>query len=102
MSDTEQADVAAAARVHVSTATINLKSQPFIPGEDPIVIGKTWDDWFEEIEWKFRYFKITEPVAKKDALIIYGGKEIARLEKRFRGGSGIIGSLLFIIPFIFF
>ena len=33
------------------------------------------------IEREFRYFKITEPLDKKDALIIYGGKEIARLEK---------------------
>ena len=33
------------------------------------------------IERELRYFKITEPADKKDALIIYKGKEIARLEK---------------------
>ena len=81
MPDTEQADAGAAAPVQVITATRNLKSQPFIPGDDPIVEGKAWDYWLEEIEWEFIYFKITEPLNKKDALIIYGGKEIARLEK---------------------
>jgi len=81
MSDTEQADASPAAPVQVITATRNLKSQPFIPGGDPTAKGKVWDNWLEEIEWEFRYFKIMEPLDKKDALIIYGGKEIARLEK---------------------
>ena len=70
--------------VQVITATRNLKSQPFIPGDDPIVKGKAWDDWLEEIEREFGYFKITEPLDKKDALIIYGGKEIARLENVYQ------------------
>ena len=81
MSDTEQADAGPAAPVQVITATRNLKSQPFTPGDDPIAKGKAWDGWLEEIEREFRYFKITEPLDKKDALIIYGGKEIARLDK---------------------
>ena len=41
--------------------------------------GRT--EWLEGIEREFRYFRITEAVDKKDAIIIYGGKEIARLEK---------------------
>jgi len=44
MSDTEQADAGTAAPVQVITATRNLKSQPFIQGDDPIVKGKAWDD----------------------------------------------------------
>jgi len=79
MSDTEQRDAGAAAPVQVITATRNLKSQPFIPGDGPIAKGKAWDDWLDEIEREFRYFKITEPLDKKDAVIIYGRKEIARL-----------------------
>jgi len=35
----------------------------------------------EGIEREFRFFRIHDPLDKKDALIIYGGKEIARLEK---------------------
>ena len=65
MSVTEQADVGQAPPVQVITATRNLKSQPFISGDDPIVKRKAWDDWLEEIEHKFRYFKITEPLDKK-------------------------------------
>ena len=35
----------------------------------------------EEIEREFRYFRIDTPTDKKDALIIFGGREIAYLEK---------------------
>ena len=35
----------------------------------------------EGIEREFRYFKIANPQDKKDAIIIYGGHEISRLEK---------------------
>ena len=35
----------------------------------------------EGIKREFRYFKITNPQDKKDAIIIYGGQEICRLEK---------------------
>ena len=40
-----------------------------------------WTEWLEDIERQFRYFKIHDPFDQKDALIIYGGREIARLEK---------------------
>ena len=35
----------------------------------------------DDIEREFRYFRISNPIDRKDALIIYGGKEIARIEK---------------------
>ena len=35
----------------------------------------------EDIEREFRYFRISNPADRKDATIIYGGKELARLEK---------------------
>ena len=56
-------------------ATRNLRSQPFTPGDNPIATRNVWDDWLLEIEWEFRYFKITEPLDYKDALIIYGRKD---------------------------
>ena len=43
--------------------------------------GKAWEDWLESIEREFRYFRITDASDRKDALIIYGGQEISRLEK---------------------
>ena len=42
---------------------------------------KDWKLWLEEIEREFRYFRIDTPNDKKDALIIFGGREIAYLEK---------------------
>ena len=50
--------------------------------------GKAWEEWLEEIEREFRYFRITHPQDKKDALIIYGGNEIARLEKSLPDSVG--------------
>ena len=59
----------------------NLRASPFRPSEDQLSTGKAWEDWLEGIEREFRYFKITNPQDMKDALIIYGGQEISRLEK---------------------
>ena len=70
------------------TKTRNLKTQPFAPKDDQISTGKAWDEWLEEIERELRYFKITEPADKKDAFIIYGGKEIARLKKSLPNRPG--------------
>ena len=67
---TEQADAGAASSPTYHGNERNLKSQAFIPGDDPIVNGKAWDNWLEEIKEEFRYFKITEPLNKKDALIM--------------------------------
>ena len=69
------------ATIRVITETRNLRTKPFTPEDDQITTGKAWDDWLEGIEREFRYFNISDPTDKKDALIIYGGKEIARLEK---------------------
>ena len=61
----------------ITTETRNLRALPFRITEDQLSTGKEW----EAIEREFRYFKIINPTDKKDALIIYGEKEIARLEK---------------------
>ncbi|CAC5368591.1 unnamed protein product [Mytilus coruscus] len=49
--------------------------------EDHLTTGSQWEEWLEGIEREFRYFRITDPEDKKDAMIIYGGKDISRLEK---------------------
>ena len=59
----------------------NLRALPFRPTEDQLLTGKLWEDWLESIEREFRFFRIADPADRKDALIIYGGSEIARLEK---------------------
>ncbi|XP_028407514.1 uncharacterized protein LOC114530123 [Dendronephthya gigantea] len=87
-SEQQQAGSAEASTICVITETRNLKIRPFAPGDDQITTGKAWDDWLEEIEQELRYFKISNPIDKKDAPIIYGGKEIARLEKSLPNPAG--------------
>ena len=78
--EAEQGQEAAQA-IRVVTETRNLRTQLFVVPDDTNRVGKAWEEWLEGIEREFRYFRITEAVDKKDAIIIYGGKEIARLEK---------------------
>ena len=59
----------------------NLQTKPFIPSDDPMTSGKEWEIWVEGIEREFRFFGIKSEQDKIDALIIFGGPEIARLEK---------------------
>ena len=68
-------------RVTIINESRNLRTLPFIPPEDQLSVGKAWEDWLEEIEREFRYFKITSAQDKNDATIIYGGQEIARLAR---------------------
>ena len=74
-------DMAENTGVTVMTETRNLRALPFRPSEDRLSTGKAWEEWLEDIEREFRYFRISSPADRKDAMIIYGGKEIARLEK---------------------
>ena len=72
----------------ITTETRNLRALPFLITEDQLSTGKKWEDWLEAIEREVRYFKIINPLDKKDALIIYGGKEISRLEKSLPDPTG--------------
>ena len=67
--------------VRVITETRNLRSPPFVAPEELCATGNAWEEWLEGIEREFRYFKETDPVDKTDALIIYGGKDVAKLAK---------------------
>ena len=68
--------------ITVITESRNLRALPFRVTEDQLSTGKAWEDWLESLEREFRYFQITDVSDRKDALIIYGGPEISRLEKR--------------------
>ena len=74
-------DMAENTGVTVMTETRNLRALPFLPNEDQLSTGKAWEEWLDDIEREFRYFRISSPTDRKDAMVIYGGKEIARLEK---------------------
>lgn len=58
-----------------------MKYAPFVPFNDQILTGKRRDELIESIKREFWYYGIMEPDDKKDVLIKYGGKEIARLER---------------------
>ena len=59
----------------------NLQIRPFTVEDDHIATGEKWEEWLEELEREMRFFRISEPEDKKDAMLIYGGAEIRRLEK---------------------
>ena len=81
MTEQTAARSGAAQAIQVVTETRNRRTQPFIIPDEVNSVGKAWEEWLEGFEREFRYFRITEAVDKKDAIIIYGGKKIARLEK---------------------
>ena len=59
----------------------NLRIKPFTVDEDHIATGEKWHDLLEELEREMRFFRISDAADKKDAMLIYGGTEIRRLEK---------------------
>ena len=66
----------------VNNVTVReLRILPFKPPEDRLSCGIAWKEWVEEIERQFRLFGIESPSDMKDALLIYGGRELSRLEK---------------------
>ena len=81
MTEQTPATSGAAQAIQVITETRNLRTQPFIIPDEANSVGKAWEEWLEGIEREYQYFRITKAVNKKDAIIIYGGKEIAQLEK---------------------
>ena len=53
---------------------------PFNAAESRLSIGKAWDEWLEEVERQFRLLRINITSDKKEALLIYSGRELVRLE----------------------
>ena len=75
-SEEESNEEMAQAQVFVSRT---LRTQPFIPTTEET--AEAWTDWLEGLERELRFLKIENAEDKKDAMLIYGGKEIVRLEK---------------------
>ena len=69
--------------IRVVTERRNLHTQAFAIPDKMNTVGKAWQEWLEGIEREFRFFKISEATDMKDAMIIYGENEIARLKKSF-------------------
>ncbi len=75
-------------QITVVTSHRNLRIEAFTHSDDQISTGHAWEEWIEDLERQFRFFKITEPEDKQDALLIYGGREIKRLAKSLPDPDG--------------
>ena len=64
----------------VVTERRKLLIQSFKP-TDRLSVGKAWREWLDVIEREFRYYRTNTPNDKKDALLIFGGRELRRLDK---------------------
>ena len=57
---------------NVTNTVVTSRKLPILPFnavESRLSIGKAWDEWLEEIERQFRFFRINIPSDKKDALL---------------------------------
>ena len=61
--------------------TRELRILPFIAPENHLARGIALNKWLEKIERQLRFFGIDTPSNMKDALLIYGGKDLVRLER---------------------
>ena len=66
----------------------NLKINPFTVDEDHLAMSEKWDEWLDELEREMRFFCISDAADKKDAMLIYGGVEIRRLDKSLQDPRG--------------
>ena len=68
------------AQQNITVTNRQLHITPFAIDRDTTNTANRWDKWKKDIERQFRFFGIRDPELKKDALIIYGGHNIADLE----------------------
>ena len=69
------------AAIRVVSTGKALKIQPFKIPENPLEIGRAWDEWIEDFEDELHYFEIKDVKDQVSALKIYGGNEIKRLAR---------------------
>ena len=55
-------------------AVPDLKCKEFQVDSDPTTVSERWEEWIENLEFNFTFFKVTDAKNKKAALMIYGGK----------------------------
>ena len=72
--------------VKILTTGKALKLEPFRVPEDPLKVGRAWQEWLEDFEEETNYFEIKEIRDKVGALKIYGGSEITSFARFHRRG----------------
>ena len=65
--------------IRVFSTGKSLKIKPFKIPENPLEIGRAWEEWIEDFEEETSYFEITKVRDQVSALKIYGGQEIKKL-----------------------
>ena len=75
-------------RVRDNLVTRDLRIEPFKSTNDRLLTGRAWQEWVENLERQFRFFKIRDIIDRKDAFLIFGGQEITRLNKWLPDPSG--------------
>ena len=59
----------------------DLRVEHFKSLQDRFSTGKAWKEWIENFERQLRFFNVKNVSDRKDALLIFGGNEITRLDK---------------------
>ena len=66
----------------------NLRINQVTVDDDYLATGEKWEEWLEELERELRFFRIRTPEDNRDAVLIFGGKEIRRLNKCLQDPNG--------------
>ena len=68
-------------RVRFNLISGDLRVEHFNSTHNRFLTWKTWQEWIENFERQLRFFNIRDASDRKDALLIFGGNEITRLDK---------------------
>lgn len=78
-------------QIRVFNVGKSLKIEPFKIPENPLEIGRAWQEWLEDFEDETSYFEIVEITDRVSALKIYGGKEIKKLARNLPDTAPVVG-----------
>ena len=57
-----------------------LNLQPFQLTEDTMTSGRNWERWLKDFGKQAQYYGIWNPEEKKQALLVFGGREVTICE----------------------
>ena len=57
----------------------DLRVKEFNVETDPTKLADKWEEWINNLEYNFKYFKIEDAEAKKAALMVYRGESLRKI-----------------------
>ena len=57
-----------------------LNLQPFQLTEDIMASGRNWERWLKDVERKVQYYGIRDPEEKRQAVLVFGKREVTICE----------------------